>query len=242
MKIKAKFSRLLDFVKSNKITFYLWYRLYRKNRGVKINWFNKDTVFLIDGYPRSGNTFIQMLIKNVFGGIETVHHLHSIGAIKTSLAKGLPSFIIYRDPKHAVSSNYLKEYSFITDQINIEKINTDLLNYSLNYYIQFYRYVVKNDAVILISFDKLIREPESVIKAINNRIPSSYKRNENDILHIVSEIKDRSFGAKDKLGSSRPSEVKEKLKKNLIKHLTAFENLKLANQLYEKLKVAPNNV
>ena len=78
MKLKTKFSRLLYFVKSNKITFYLWYRLYRKTRGVKINWFNKDTVFLIDGYPRSGNTFIQMLIKNVFGGIETVHLLHGV--------------------------------------------------------------------------------------------------------------------------------------------------------------------
>ena len=142
----------------------------------------------------------------------------------------------------AVSSNYLKEYSFITDQINIKKINTDLLNYSLNYYIQYYRYVVKNDSVVLISFDKLIGEPESVIKAINNRIPSSYKRNKNDILHIVSKIKDRSFGAKDKFGSSRPSEIKQKLKLHLIKHLTGFENSKLANQLYEKMKVAPNNV
>lgn len=70
----------------------LWFHLYRKNRGVKIGYFNDSTKLLLDGYPRSGNTFVTSLIKNIFGNDTFVHHFHAIAPIKIALRKNLPVF------------------------------------------------------------------------------------------------------------------------------------------------------
>lgn len=98
-------------VKQNIFLYRLWFYLYRKNRGVKISFFGADTSLYVDGYPRSGNTFLVHLIKNIFPGINMVHHFHAIAPIKIALSRNIPTYILARAPSEAISSNYLKEYS-----------------------------------------------------------------------------------------------------------------------------------
>ena len=74
-------------LKSNTFLFKLWFHLYRKNRGRKPSYFNKNTKLYLDGYPRSGNTFAVSLIKGIYGKEFIVHHLHAIAPIKIPLKK-----------------------------------------------------------------------------------------------------------------------------------------------------------
>ncbi|MFT7072180.1 MAG: hypothetical protein ACJAX3_001156 [Patiriisocius sp.] len=199
-------------------------------------------MFLIDGYPRSGNTFAQMLVKNVFSGVETVHHFHSLGAVKISLSKSIPSFIIYRDPVNSIASNYLWEKAYYDQALRIDAINKDLLNYFLEFYIKFYEFInTKQNDIFLISFDKLIKDPEKIMIAINERIPTGSKKDVNDIISIVSSVKETQFGAKGML-STRPNQTKDELKKELFPHIEEFEIFKTANHLYEKLKKSNSNI
>jgi len=98
-------------IKSNPFLFKLWFELYRKNRGIKKNYFNHKTKFLLDGYPRSGNTFAASLVKYIFGKEVFVHHFHAIAPIKIALRKDIPVYILIRDPKEAITSNYLKTFA-----------------------------------------------------------------------------------------------------------------------------------
>ena len=209
---------------------------------MKINWFSKKTVFFYDGYPRSGNTFLQMLIKNVYDKIDVVHHFHSIGAIKVALAKGVPTFIIYRDPKNAITSNYLKEYSFMSKNVNTKNTDKKLLNYFLENYVKYYQYVLQAKNCYLISFEKLIVEPATIAISINQKLPSKHRKEIQSIKQIILKVKDIEFGAKDKLGSSRPNEEKEKLKQSLAKQLSEMDRFEIAENHYKKLKTAHNNV
>lgn len=98
-------------IKQNVFLYKLWFYLYRKNRGIKISFFGPETSLYVDGYPRSGNTFLVHLIKNIFPDISMVHHFHAVAPIKVALAKEIPTYILVRDPAEAVTSNYLKEFS-----------------------------------------------------------------------------------------------------------------------------------
>ncbi len=98
-------------IKQNVFLYKLWFYLYRKNRGTKISFFSPETALYVDGYPRSGNTFLVHLIKNIFPDISMVHHFHAIAPIKIALARKLPVYILAREPAGAITSNYLREYS-----------------------------------------------------------------------------------------------------------------------------------
>lgn len=118
---------LRNLIKSSPFLFFLWYHLWRKNRGVKIEYFNKQTVLYLDGYQRSGNTYSLHLIKTIWPSIKFIHHFHAIAPIKIALKKNLPVFILLRDPLNSISSRYLKELSFQGKEFDSRQIEISTL-------------------------------------------------------------------------------------------------------------------
>ena len=90
--------------------FYLWYKLYRSKKKLKPKWFNKETTFYFDGYPRSGNTYMIFLMKEIYDEKNIIHHFHTIAPLKVALKKKIKSLIIIRNPIESVSSSYLKKF------------------------------------------------------------------------------------------------------------------------------------
>ena len=200
-------------IEENKFYFRLYYHLYRKHRGIKPNWFSRETELYFDGYPRSGNTFLRHLTREIMPDIIAVHHFHKVAPIKIALEKKLPVYILTRNPKEAITSNYLKHYALrkieIPKQINIKLLNNKAVDY-LNYY----KYVGHHlDQLTLISFTFLIKNPEEVVKAIAKKVNSVI-----DITLIDSAIKSYR-GATDILGSSKPNAFKQKKKEELLTEL-----------------------
>jgi len=219
-------------IKSNPFLFKLWFELYRKNRGVKINYFNHKIKFLLDGYPRSGNTFAASLVKYIFGkDVSFVHHFHAIAPIKIALRKDLPVCILIRDPKEAITSNYLKTFALKNKDV-LREINKNLLKKLTIEYSDYYKFVYKKrNKINIIIFKDFISKPEIFLSKINSLVYND------DFKISPLQIKDainNYGGATDTYGSSKPSAEKEKLKDILKSVLIDSKEYQIASSLYNK--------
>lgn len=219
-------------IKSNPLLFKIWYYVYRKNRGLKINYFNSQTNFMLDGYPRSGNTFFAGLCKKAFNQDNFIHHFHTIAPIKIALNKKLPVFILIRKPAEAISSYYLK--SFALSHKNLpETIDKRLLKNLIHDYYDYYSFVYTHKVNIhIIAFEKYIIKPFEVLNSINE-IVFNKKYNVNHELIETYQIEYK--GATDTLGSSRPNEIKEMLKAEIKENLITNKHYIELTELYNKI-------
>jgi len=221
--------------KENKYLFWLWFTVYRKNKGTKISYINKDTNIYIDGYPRSGNTFFIHLVKELFPFINSVHHLHAIAPLKIAMNKGIPIIILLREPQEAIASNYLKKYS-LKKSVLPENLNVSLINDLTKEYIDYYYFIEKISGVNIFDFVSFINFPTKamieVAKIINSEI------NTDTLDKQVKKAVQKFGGAPDPLGSSKPSQLKEYHKqkvKNYLETMDIFpEPMKIYHRLYQR--------
>jgi len=71
--------------------------------------FNKNTDLVIEGFPRSGNTFLTVLIMKLFPSKNIAHHLHIFSQIKFGVKRKLPTYLIIRNPEDAVRSLCIRQ-------------------------------------------------------------------------------------------------------------------------------------
>ena len=198
--------------------------------------FSDSTSLYLDGYPRSGNTFASFLTKKIWPDLCVVHHFHSIAAIKISLGRNIPTFILIRKPDQAISSWYLKHFSFTSKQTLPSSIDFRLLERFLIQYVMYYEFVltVRNQLQI-IQFDQFVSNPAEIMKTINYQLQKNEQKDNIEITSIVNQNAHKTFGAKDQLGSSTPSAYKENLKHSLIHALIQSPNIERANRIYALL-------
>lgn len=214
----------------------IYFHVIRKHRGITPVYFNSETDYYFDGYPRSGNTYFGHLVLNIFPEKNAVHHLHSIATIKIAIKKGLPVFILIRNPQDSISSNYLKFFAGRKQEIP-KKINKKLLFHMSRDYLKYYNFVFSNiNRIHIIHFDNLINKPSTVIYEASKKLGYQYEINE--IEKYVSKFEKTYKGATSKYGSSKPSRIKEiektKIKEVMkdIDHLDSCENI--YNQIIDK--------
>lgn len=220
-------------IKQNVFLYKLWFHLYRKNRGVKISFFDPETTLYVDGYPRSGNTFLVHLTKMIFPEISMVHHFHAIAPIKVALARKIATYILVREASEAVASNYLKEFSMsrggvpaLTDKC--------LLKDMLIEYCVYYEFVQKNkEAITLVDFVEVKQDFLPTLHDINQRF--SAHLDDGVLSGRVLEERLAFQGAVDTLGASTPNPVKENLKKPLKEAIRNLPNYSIATDLYTAL-------
>jgi len=232
----------------------MYFHLVRKNIGIKPPWFTKTTDIYFDGYPRTGNTFLSHLLRNVLYNLESVHHLHSVGAIKIALIKKIPCYILVRNPLDAIASNYMKHYSSKKEGLP-RQIDTEILNEKLEDYIRYYDYVLKNmNKLNIIEFQDLINNPLKIITNISEDLDESfdpkdfkyaliyYYKDEEELKKIPKDYKSKNKdggkntgGAKDKLGSSLPNSFKVKTKKELSHCISQQQRANVAKQIFSDI-------
>jgi hypothetical protein len=61
---------------------------------------------MIEGYPRSGNSYAEAAFAFAQGErvVALAHHSHAAGHVLSAVARGLPTIVIYRDPMDAAAS------------------------------------------------------------------------------------------------------------------------------------------
>jgi hypothetical protein len=224
-------------VKRYPIPFRMWYFLYRRNTGVTIPWFSARTALFVDGYPRSGNTFLRFLIGELWPSMEFVHHFHAIAPLKIALNRQIPSFVLFRDPVQSISSNYLRAFA-LRGYTSVRQIRTDtrFLRELSKSYADYYLFISRNtDRLSLVHFESLISNPAGIMVSVNRKISEQLQLPSQLIIRSVNEIKDRNFGSKNRLGGSKPSPEKEHAKNSLIDAVGRLEEFGRCLELYDSL-------
>lgn len=140
---------------------------------------------VIEGFPRSGTTFLYQLVKLGFPDHDVFHAEHV--ASKLSLNN---TIVVVRDPYESVFSwqQYFAKLENISD---IAK-----------WYTRYHNCILENiDNLIVINFNEMIKDPQTVLKKISDEMSIIYKnvdtsklnKNENHIDYnsfVIKEMKE----------------------------------------------------
>lgn len=221
--------------------FYKAYYLFRvkpRRKNKKLHKFNlslkSDLDLYLDGYERSGNTFLKFLIVSLFPDKKILSHLHKVAPLKMMLARKVPTFILIRSPLEAVTSNYFKHFS----KTNLpEQVDENVLSLRLQDWIIYYSYVKNNqNRITIIPFEDLVSNDESIM----NEFYILFGENKPDnisalVAELEIEFKKKGNGAKEKYGRGYPTREKE-LKKSELKGFLASSGLFIeAMEIYDHI-------
>ena len=211
--VAFKLEKLLQIHAGGYPTIYFTlYRLLRTRGDVK-RIVTRDTQLVIEGFPRSGNSFARRAFvlaqSETFDTTRIAHHLHVPAQVVQAARWQIPTLVLMRKPRDAVLSFTL------WDPISIDQ--------ALRYYVSFYETVEKYpDAYVLGDFEEVTRDFGQVIKRINDKFGTTFSLFRHDEENVGRVFADMDTYAKKKFGETQwerkvhhPSAVKERMKNEI---------------------------
>ena len=197
---------------------------------------NPGTQLVIEGFPRSGNSFARrafvMAQNERSGKIRIAHHLHVPAQVVLAARWQIPTLVLIRRPRDAV--------------LSFAVWNPISLDQALRYYISFYETVEKyRDAYVLGLFEEVTEDFGQVIKRVNDKFGTTYSLFRHDEENVGKVFADIETYARKKYGGTlserkihRPSTVKERIKHEIEGDLENPKRKKLiaeAEAVYDRL-------
>jgi hypothetical protein len=210
--------------------FYGLYRLARKDRARVVT---PDTQLVIEGYPRSANSFARVAFTRAQKErVRIANGLHVPAQVIRAARWRIPTLVLIRDPRDAVLSFAIR------DPISVEQ--------AIRYYLSFYETVAAyRDAYVLGTFEEVTGDFGRVIRRVNSRFGTTFslfRHNERNVEAVLARIErnsKRSFGESNwENKASRPLAARENKKRDLVHEL---ENPRLeslmsrAEAVYDRL-------
>ncbi len=219
----------------NPTIFFSLYRLLRTRQDLS-RAVTPDKQVVIEGFPRSGNSFARrafiMAQEETFDVTSIAHHLHVPAQVVRAAQWRIPTLVLIRRPKDAVLSFAL------WDPISIDQ--------ALKYYLSFYETVEKyRDAYVLGLFEEVTEDFGQVIKRINDKFGTTFSLFRHDEENVRKVFADIETHARNKFGETlwerkvhRPSAVKERMKHEIEYDLENPKRKRLiaeAEAVYDRL-------
>jgi len=220
--------------------FYLWIcRLRPKTRQVTIA---DDTEIVIEGYPRSGNTFAVAAFLLAQGRqVKIARHLHAPAQVIAAARMEIPTLVLIRKPKDAVLSLLVRVPHLSAEQ-------------ALKDYIRFYCSIFPYRGKYVIGrFEEVTADFGNVIRRINERFGTSFKpfehtdENLKKVFKLVEEMDKNDTGlpyVKEET-VARPSPKREELKRLMQEKLNSPRAKKLlleAEKVHRTFVEEPKNL
>jgi hypothetical protein len=218
-------SVLLDFrhvVRSFAATrpnlFFRFWALKKKNRGLIVR---PDTQFVIEGYPRSANTFAVLAFQRAESRpVRLAHHLHVPAQIMRAVEWRIPTLVLIRKPVDAVTSLLIRY--------------TDLdPRRCLRDYTIFYDSILSlRGGFVVGEFDEVVNNFGSVIAKVNVRFGTNFatfshtETNVSDVFSDVDAVHQEAGESSEQI--ARPTDSKNRLKARIKQ---AFESAEIAPYL-----------
>jgi hypothetical protein len=193
---------------------------------------DRDTGIVIEGFPRSGNTFAVYAFERAQreGGGESIrpaHHLHAPAQVIRAVQWNIPCLVLIREPTEAALSLVIRDPRVSLSQ-------------ALLHYISFYEVAARyREDFVLASFEQVIGNYGAVIESVNERFGTNFRSFEHDeqsseeIFGIIEEAHRRKRNKVMEERISRPSPAKEERKTELRKNLETPEIGALAERAGE---------
>src|SRR5687768_7834850 len=184
--------------------FYGLYRLARKDQARVVT---PDTQLVIEGFPRSANTFARVAFNRAQSErVRIAHHLHVPAQVIRAARWRIPTLVLLRRPKDAVLSLVIR------DPISVDQ--------ALRYYISFYETAEKyRDAYVLGLFEEVTEDFGRVIGRLNDKFGTTFSLFRHDEENVSKLFAGMESQAKKKYGETlwerkvqRPAAVRERIK------------------------------
>ncbi len=180
-----------------------------------------STDIVIEGYPRSANTFaFAAFLLAQERQVRIAHHVHGPAQVIWAARHSLPVLLLIRDPVDAVLSLVMRQPAVSLRQ-------------ALKDYIRFHQMVYRYHASYVVAdFDKVTSDYGRVIRKVNSRFGTSFEEFEHTpenvqrCYELIEEMDRRNTGRKRITTNTvaRPSMQREVRKKGLRRQLES-ENL-----------------
>lgn len=215
----SRFPRIFSYI----------YGLKSRNKNLLVG---PKTELLIEGFPRSANTFSVLAFEKAQSRkVHVAHHMHSSAQIVNAVRFNIPILILIRNPIDSISSMVLRNKN-----LSISRL---LAQYS-EFHEAIYEY---NKQFIVVDFNEVTSNFGQVIEKINTRFDvrfDGFKHDDNNISEVFNEV-DRIEDKAKRLANerSRPSAEKELTKRLIIEEIRSQKyNLLLlaAESWYLKFK------
>lgn len=203
-----------QFVARHPLTFFVLSRLkWRRYHKLVIH---DHTELVIEGFPRSANTFavaaLCFLDDRITMG-QIARHTHAPAQVSQAASRNLPTVVLVRAPRAAVSSLAIREH------LGLEIV--------LRQYIDFYESIRRFRAHFVIApFDEVTSDFSRVVQRVNERFGTAFqhrqltKDDERSIFLMIDEMERvDSGGALRQSHVARPSQKRTEAKDALIEEL-----------------------
>lgn len=195
----------------------------------------RDTEIVIEGYPRSANTFAAVaLLLAQEQPVKIARHLHAPAQVIRAVQWGIPTLVLIRQPEDAVLSLLIREPAMSAKQ-------------ALRDYVRFYQRILPYRSGFLIAtFEEVTQDFGAVIDRLNEKFDTKFSRfhhtedNVAKVLRLIEEMDkaDTGRGYVTETTVARPSELRKKLKMQRRRELEApalDALLQLAKVIYHEI-------
>lgn len=189
----------------------------------------KDTEIVIEGYPRSGNSFAFTAFDLAQGEVpvRVAHHLHTSSVVVAAIKAKIPTLVLVRNPEDAIISHIIYSQNLTIRQC-------------LNSYIDFYAPLLKyKDEFITAKFEEVISDFGEITQRINQKFSTAFcefdhcQDNVDRCFHVL-ENSWKDLGMKEqKAVTNSPSEKRKRYKEILRRHYYAEDLSELRNSALE---------
>lgn len=159
--------RALRYVVRSRISEHpaIYFPLARWRRGgVHPEVIGPETELVIDGYPRSANTFAVYAFQIAQPRpVRLAHHLHAPAQLIEAARRGVPSLVVIREPEGAVLSNVMFEE------------DATLAAAFVSYERFYHRLLPHAQAMVAGEFEEVTRDMGAVIGRLNERFGTTYR-------------------------------------------------------------------
>ncbi len=191
-----------------------------------------ETDLVLEGYPRSANSYALAALLHTNRTLKVAHHLHSSMSIEMGVRRGLPTTVLLRRPVDAVASVLQTEDGFSAKR-------------ELRRYMSFYRRVEPlTSAIVIAPFEVVVADFGRIIQWVNERFGTSlnaYLGTDEDEIAVRKMIDQMDShqsldGQPREAMVSRPSVVRRARRAGFVDEVAECEpELESANAIYHRL-------
>lgn len=187
-----------------------------------------DTECVIEGFPRSGNSFFLSVFKKWNPDVRVAHHVHVPQQVLCGLQKGLPVIVLIRNPIDALSSLLIAD-------------NSLSLTLAIESYLGFHEKVLPViEKTTIGRFEESTTRPQEIIKKMNASSKKQYlikdilsKEEEEVIFKNLIEHNKRMKQSENLVPV--PNEKKEALKQEVRERIASHRKFSSALDLYQAI-------
>lgn len=198
-----------------------------------------ETEVLIEGYPRSGNSFAEAAFVFAQRPREVVmaHHAHAAGHVLSALAARIPAVVLFRDPVDAAASFIEETEGGISAGVALKE------------YVQFHSpLLARQTEILFVSFEDVTSDFPGLIRRLNGKFDtdfSTYEQTDENVAKIralVDEIslrrtnkQTRYSASVDKAGKDARRAELQRLKHDMVDSASLAAVLRDARAMHQKL-------